>query len=474
MPTRCIQLPFGFHPLGERKVEASFDGGRVTSDAGLLLLREVAQRRRLFPRAAACFRDYRNPELIEFSVEELVGQRVLALACGYEDLNDHDVLRDDAMFACAVGREDVTGTARKRGIDRGHALAGKSTLNRLERTAATVEEGERYRKIVYDGDAFERLFVDLFLDAHAEPPKQIILDFDATDDPLHGQQEGRFFHGYYGHYCYLPLYVFCGDFLLVAKLRTANRDGADGALDELKRLVAHIRSAWPDTEIVVRADSGFARDAMMAWCEASGVHYAIGLARNARLSATIADEMAVARQRHEETGEPEREFKDFRYRTLDTWTRERRVVGKAEQLESKENPRFVVTTLPMERIDARALYEDLYAARGEMENRIKEQQLQLFADRLSTETMRGNQLRLWLSSLAYVLLEELRREGLKDTEMAQAEVGTIRLRLLKIGAIVRISVRRVYVALSSVFTKQDLFVRVLNNLTARHTMTHVT
>jgi len=472
--TACIQMPLGLHPLGERKVEASFDGGRVTSDGGLLLLREAAQRVHLFERVAACFRDHRDPELLEFPVQELVAQRILGLACGYEDLNDHDVLRDDALFACAAGRTDVIGESRKRASDRGHALAGKSTLNRLERTSSVVEKGERYKKIAYDAQAFERLFVDLFLEAHATPPTQIILDFDSTDDPLHGRQEGRFFHGYYGHYCYLPLYVFCGDFILAAKLRTSDRDGADGALDELKRLVAHIRSAWPTTEIVFRADSGFARDALMTWCEDNNVHYVIGLARNKRLSASIVDEMAMARQRHAETGKPAREFKDFRYQTLDSWTRERRVVGKAEQLDGKENPRFVVTTLPMERMDARALYENLYAARGEMENRIKEQQLQLFADRLSTETMRGNQLRLWLSSLAYALLDSLRRDGLKGTDMEQAEVGTIRMRLLKIGAIVRVSVRRVYVALSSVFTRKDLFARVLHNLSTRDSMPHVT
>jgi hypothetical protein len=456
-----------------RKVEAAFDGGRVTSDGGLLLLRELAQRLDLFPRFASCFRDARDPGRVEYTVEELVAQRVYALCCGYEDVSDHDTLRDDAMLACAVGRQDLVGAKRRRAQDRGHALAGESTLNRVELGAAEIGEAEAYKRIAHDSSAIESLFVELFLESQETPPTSIVLDFDATDDPLHGKQEGRFFPGYYKSYCYLPLYVFCGDHLLVAKLRPSSGDGAAGSLEELQRLVAQIRGRWPSVEIIVRADSGFCRDWLMAWCEDNDVHYVLGLSRNARLSEAIAGELAVATARHAQTGQPEREFKEFRYRTLESWTRERRVVGKAERLDGKDNPRFVVSTLPAERWDARALYEDLYAARGEMENRIKEQQLQLFADRLSTHTMRGNQFRLWLSSLAYTLVETLRRLGLRGTELANAESGTIRVRLLKIGAVVRVSVRRVNVSMSSVFPLQDLFRAVIANLRSRQTMVHV-
>ncbi len=467
MHTACNQPTLAFDRLVERRVEASFDAGRVTSDGGALLLRDLARRLDLFGRVARCFRDDRAPELVEFPLADLLAQRVLGIALGYEDLNDHDHLRDDALLACAAGREDVTGAHRRREADRGHALAGKSTLNRLEWLASDVATGSRYHKVTYDAAKLEDLFVELFLEAHAAPPAEIILDFDATDDPLHGRQEGRFFHGYYGHYCYLPLYVFAGDHLLVAKLRTADRDGADGALDELKRLVSRIREAWPSTRIVLRGDSGFCRDALMSWCEDNDVSYILGLARNVRLSRAIETEMAEARAAHEATGTASRVFRDFRYSTLDSWTRERRVVGKAEKLDGKENPRFVVTSLAADQWAARALYEDLYCARGDMENRIKEQQLQMFADRLSTAKMHGNQLRLWLSSLAYVLLDTLRRVALAGTELAQAEVGSIRLRLLKIGGIVRVSVRRVHVALSSVHPGRELFARALDHIKTR-------
>lgn len=467
MHTACNQPTLAFAPLAERRVEASFDAGRVTSDGGALLLRDLARRLDFFGRVARCFQDDRDPELVEFTLEELLAQRVLGIALGYEDLNDHDTLRDDALLACTSGREDVTGAHRRRPADRGHALAGKSTLNRLESLASNVATGSRYHKVTCDAARVEDLLVELFLEAHPVPPGEIVLDFDATDDPLHGRQEGRFFHGYYGHYCYLPLYVFAGDHLLVAKLRTADRDGADGALDELRRLVSRIREAWPSTRVVVRGDSGFCRDAIMAWCEDNGVSYILGLARNARLSRAIETEMAAARAAQAATGSASRVFRDFRYSTLDSWTRERRVVGKAEKLEGKENPRFVVTNLAIDAWGPRALYEDLYCARGDMENRIKEQQLQLFADRLSTARMHGNQLRLWFSSLAYVLLAALRRVALSGTELARAEVGTIRLRLLKIGGVVRASVRRVHVALSSVHPGRDLFVQALDHLKAR-------
>ncbi len=446
-------------------MEAAFDGGRVTSDGGLALLRELTMRSGVIRQFAACFTDHRDPDRIEHTVEELLAQRVLGIICGYEDLNDHERLRDDALLALAVGKTDVTGEDRKRERDRGHALAGKSTLNRLELAAPIVDGAERYKKISYDDHAIERLFVTHFLDARDdEPPKEIILDLDATDDPIHGEQEGRHFHGFYGHYCYLPLYVFCGEFLLGAALNTADVAPGKQAVEELERIVAQILARWPDVRIIVRGDSGFCNDEIMAWCEAGGIDYILGLAKNSRLSAEIADEMAAAKAEHAHTGEKARVFKDFRYKTRDSWTRERRVVGKAEYITDKENPRFVATTLSSEEWPAQALYEDLYCARGEMENRIKEQQLGLFADRTSTHTLRGNQLRLWFSSIAYLILHDLRRLALCGTALGRAQVSTIRCRLLKIGAVVKVSVRRVYVSLSSVFPLQELFARILANI----------
>jgi hypothetical protein len=441
-----------------------FDGGRQTSDGGVLLLREVVERTGLIRRFAVCFTDHRRPELIEHTVEELVGQRVLAQAIGYEDLNDHDTLRDDALLALAAGKRDLMGERRRRETDRGHALAGRSTLNRLELTPAEATAASRYKKVVYDGEAIAGLFVEHFLDAHEGPPERVVLDLDATDDPLHGHQEGRFFHGYYGHYCYLPLYIFCGEFLLCARLRPSDRDASAGALEELERIVGQIRSRWPEVKIWIRADSGFAREEILAWCEANRVEYVVGLARNARLEAAIEAELAEVQQACERTGEPARVFKDLRYRTRKSWSQERRVVAKAEALPGKTNPRFVVSSLSPERVEARGLYEQIYCARGDMENRIKEQQLGMFADRTSTATMRANQLRLWIASLAYVLVHELRRVGLRGTALARAQVGTIRLRLLKIGATVRVSVRRVRIAFSSVFPLQHLFVQVLHQL----------
>lgn len=459
---RAEQLTF--QGLGRRQVVAAFDGGRVTSDGGVLVLREAAERTGLLRQLAQCFTDHRDPDLIEHTVEELVAQRVLALACGYEDLNDHDVLRDDAVLAVAAGKTDATGAQRVRARDRGHALAGKSTLNRLEGTPADATAAARYKKIVYDAAALERFFVTAFLDAHPTPPAEIILDLDATDDPLHGQQEGRFFHGYYRHYCYLPLYVFCGDFLLAATLRTADHDPATGALADVARVVAQIRARWPAVRIAVRGDSGFAREALMAWCEAQGVDYVLGLARNARLEAALTPELAAVRATHAATGAPARVYKDFAYATRDTWSRVRRVIGKAEYLPGKANPRFVVTSYDAARWAPAALYEEVYCARGDMENRIKEQQLGLFADRTSAETLRANQLRLWWAAAAYVLVDLVRRVGLAGTELARAQVGTIRTRLLKVGAVVRVSVRRVVVALSSVFPLQRLFAQALTNL----------
>lgn len=462
MPTECSRNQLAFQDFGSRRVEAAFDGGRQTSDAGLLLLREVAERTGLLRRFAEGFTDHRRADRIEHTVEELVSQRVLGQALGYEDLNDHDTLRDDALLALASGKRDLTGAGRSRDRDRGHALAGRSTLNRLERTPA--EATGRYHKIVYDGEGMRRLFVDHFLDSHAAPPPRIILDLDATDDPLHGQQEGRFFHGYYGHYCYLPLYIFCGEFLLWAELRRSDIDASAGSVEALQEIVRRIRTRWPQVEIWIRADSGFARDAIMAFCEENGVEYVLGLARNKRLVRAIGAELEAVRQEARQTEGRARRFRNLRYRTRKSWCRERRVVAKAEQLGDKSNPRFVVTSLAPEVFAAQELYEKLYCARGDMENRIKEQQLGMFADRTSTATMRANQLRLWIASLAYTLVQALRRWGLQGTSLAKAQVGTIRLRLLKLSGLVRISVRRVRIALSSSYPLQDLFARVLSNL----------
>ena len=439
MQTECIADLFGFAPVEGRSVVAAFDGGSITSDAGAMLLGATDRAIGLIDRFAACFRDARRPELIEHEVKTLVGQRVFGIALGYEDLNDHDQLRHDPVMAMLAGKLE----ARREDCA---PVAGKSTLNRLE---LSRPEPTRYHKISHDAAAIEGLLVDLFLEAHRRPPKQIILDLDATDDPLHGHQEGRFFHGYYDCYCYLPLYVFCGRHLLAAKLRKADIDAAAGAVEEIARIVAQIRARWPDVRILLRADSGFAREALMAWCEANRVDYLFGLARNARLVAMIESEFAAA-SAAEASGKPARRFKDFTWTTRDSWRRERRVVAKAEWTQGEANPRFVVTSLGQQEADARRLYEKIYCARGEMENRIKECQLDLFADRTSTATMRANQLRLWFASMAYVLVCALRRIGLKPTQFANATCGTIRLKLLKIGALVRISVRRIKLAMASV------------------------
>jgi hypothetical protein len=423
-----------------RRVEAAFDGGAVTSDAGALLLGRADRAIWMFDRFAACFLDGRSSVAVEHELVTLVSQRVIGIALGYEDLLDHDQLRHDPVLAAVVGKL----TARRK---RCAPLAGKSTLNRLEH--APVDGVSRYHKIGHDAVAIERLFVDLFVEAHAAAPKQIILDLDATDDPIHGEQEGRFFHGYYGGYCYLPLYIFCGRHLLGAKLRPSNIDASAGSLEEIIRIVAQIRARWPQVRIVLRADSGFARETLMAWCEANGVDYLFGLARNVRLEAEIAAELEAAAADSQASGQAARRFKDFIWTTRDSWSRRRRVVAKAEHTRQGPNPRFVVTSLTPQDYDARALYEDVYCARGEMENRIKEQQLDLFADRTSAATLRANQLRLWFASMAYILMEALRRIGLKHTQFADATCGTIRRKLLKIGALVRVSVRRVKIAMAS-------------------------
>ena len=465
MPTQCTQEFLEFHPLEQREVRGGFDGGVITSDAGGLLLREVEKRTGIIRQFAACFQDQRKAERIEHGVEELVAQRVYGLALGYEDLNDHDQLRRDPRLGVLAGKADPSGQSRARRRDQGKALAGKSTLNRLELTAAEVKEKERYKKITLDFTAVDKLLADLFLQAHGEPPKQIILDLDSTDDPLHGNQEGRFFHGYYGHYCYLPLYIFCGEHLLCARLRTADGDGAAGSVEELARLVQQIRQAWPEVGIVVRGDCGFCREELMAWCEANAVDYVLGLAKNDRLRAEIAAELAQASEQYQQTGQAARIFKEFRYQTRESWERTRRVVAKAEHLEKGSNPRFVVTSLPSQEWAAQALYEGLYCARGEMENRIKEQ-LMLFADRTSTAYLRSNQIRLYFSSLAYSLMQALRRLGLQGTEWAQAQCTSVRLKLLKIGALIRITVRKVWVSMATGYPYAERFRQIYAQLQA--------
>ncbi len=455
MSSECNQFVFGFHPLKHREIRAQFDGGAITTEGGGLLLREVEKRIGIVHQFAACFRDYRNPDLIEHTVEELVAQRVYGLALGYEDLNDHEELRKDPLLAVLVEKCNPEE----------ELLAGKSTLNRLELTPETANAKARYKKIVADHAAVDRLFVEVFLAAHRQAPRQIILDLDATDDPLHGNQEGRFFHGYYGHYCYLPLYIFCGEFLLGARLRPSNIDASAGSVEELQRIVKQVREVWPEVRILVRADSGFCREQLMAWCEAAGVDYLLGLAKNERLKAKIKGELQQAQRQSQETGRAARIFKEFYYQTRKSWSQQRRVVAKAEHLEKGENPRFVVTSLTAEQWPASTLYEQLYCARGDMENRIKEQ-LMLFADRTSTAYLRSNQLRLYFSSVAYVLLQMLRHLGLQGTELAQAQCATIRLKLLKIGALIRLSVRKVWVSLAGGYPYVALFRQVHETLCA--------
>ena len=462
--TQCTPNLFGFQDLGSREVVAAFDGGRVTSDAGGLLLREVEAKFLFVERFAACFTDHRDPDLIEHPLADLLKQRIFGLCLGYEDLIDHDQLRHDPLFAVLVGKSDPLGDERKYPSDCGKALAGKSTLNRLELTAVGADAGSRYKKIVAHMGRIESYLIDTFIHHHTTPPERIVLDLDATDDPLHGDQLGGFFHGYYGHYCYLPLYIFCGDHPLCARLRPSDIDACAGALKQVQQIVARVRQQWPTVKVLLRADSGFCREHLMRWCEANGVNYLFGLPQNKRLMRILGGELHEAKCEHERTGKPARVFKDFLYCTRTSWSRSRRVVGKAEHLRKGANPRFVVTDLSPEEYAAAPLYEQEYCGRGDMENRIKEQQLCLFADRTSCATMRANQLRLYLSTVAYVVMRALRQHGLKDTEMAHAQCSTIRNKLFKIGAVVRVSVRRVVLAMSESYPFKELFAAVCDNL----------
>jgi len=448
--TECTQsrLPFANH--GSREVVAEFSGGRMTSDSGALLLRETDQRMKLLARFSQCFLDGRNPAWVQHPVEQMLAQRIYSLALGYEDLNDHEQLRQDPLLKLLAGKPDLN-----------EPLAGKSTLNRME-----LGDGlpNRYKKITFWREAIDDLLVEVFLEAHTAAPEQIVLDIDATDFAIHGAQEGRFYHGYYDHYCYLPLYVFAGEHVLCARLRPSNIDPSAGSRKEIERIVRRIRTVWPEVKIVLRGDAGFCREERMAWCEASQVDYVFGMARNPLLEKRVAEALEQARQQWEQTQQPARVFLEFAHETVSgTWSRRRRVVVKAEHIDGKSNPRFVVTSVGAEAWAAQQLYEDLYCARGDMENRIKEQFV-LFADRVSAATMRANQLRLYLSVMAYLLVCGLRRLGLRATHLAHAQVGTIRLRLLKIGAQIRVTVRKVWVRMSSSFPLQTLFSQALQQL----------
>ncbi len=451
--TECNQSSFGFEACGRREIVARFDGGTISSDGGAMLLRQTDRRLNLLPRLADCFLDGRNQNQVEHSVLEMLSQRIYGLTLGYEDLNDHEQLRNDPVFSILAGRAELE-----------RPLAGKSTLNRLELSG---DEADRYKKIKLLPEAVDELLVKIFIESHQHAPEQIILDVDTTDLPLHGRQEGRFFHGYYDCYCYLPLYIFCGEHVLCARLREANHDAAFGSREEIERTVKQIRKAWPEVKIIVRGDSGFCRNELMSWCESHGVDFAFGMARNKKLRRIIGAQMHEATEQWKQTGKPARVFTDIEYQTKKTkkggWDRARRVAAKAEHIDGKENPRFVVTSLTSEQRPAKALYEELYCARGDMENRIKEQ-FSLFADRVSAETMRANQLRLYLSAMAYILVSGLRRLGLKATALAEAQASTIRTKLLKIGAQIRVTVRKVWVSMASSYPWQDLYQQVWTNL----------
>jgi hypothetical protein len=476
--TECKQEIFEFQVHGSRKVTGDFSGGYLSSDGGAVFLRGVDLKMGLIERLAGCFCDYRLPCLVEHKVAELLRQRIGALALGYEDLNDHDRLRLDPLHALIAGKADVLGEDRLCEGDKGKALAAHSTLNRLELGALGGDT--RYKKIIAKPQEIEALLIEEGVKAIPRKSREIILDFDATDDPLHGNQEGAFFHGYYRNYCYLPLYCFCGNIPLLAQLRDAKRDASSGTVEALEKITRAIGKRFGRTvRIIVRADSGFARQEIMAWCEDNGVYYCLGLARNKRLSARLGKSFGEL-YTGIKTGEirvPCRRFEDFEYRTRKSWSRARRVVGKAEILDKGENPRFVVTNLPAEgfagepeeRLAACALYEKLYCARGEMENRIKEAQQDLFADRTSTGWMASNQLRLWFSAFAHLMLSVLRAEVLRGTDLASATLGQIRLKLFKIGARIKISCRRIHLELASAYPYQETFRRACANLCAMST-----
>lgn len=465
MRTDCNAERLSFGEVGRRQVIADFGGGRLSSDGGVLLLRLAEERTRVVERfVARCMTDYRNPDLIEHSLVELVKQRVFALALGYEDLNDHDGLKSDPLLAAAVGKPDLEGQARRRRADAGKPLASSSTLNRLELTPESPA-GERYKRIDLDPEAADDYFVDYFVAClrQGEAPEELVIDLDTSDVPLHGEQEGAFYHGHYGEYIYLPIYAFVGEHHLAVRLQTADADPARHAVEVVERIVRRVREAFPAVRLIVRGDSGFSRDELYVWCEENRVDYVIGMAKNSVLLGNVKDELAEAKALHEASRKPERLFKAFEYRTKKTWSRARRVVAKAEQIDGKANPRFVVTSLED---PAREIYEERYCPRGEAENRIKEQQLYMFGKRASASEMRANQNRFYFSALAYMLTQAVRALGLKGTEHATARFDTIRLKLFKVAGAVRVSVRKIWVQLSSHAPLADTFRRACANLAA--------
>lgn len=463
MRTGCSATKVELEGVGRRRLEVDFSGGQLSSDGGVVVVREVDERLGLTARLAECFTDYRREEQIDHTVQQLLAQRIYGLVQGYEDLADHAELSRDPLLATAIGKVDPEGQRRK-SKDRGRGMASPSTLGRVERTKEDADADSRYEKVLCDFDKLRELFVGLFIERFERPPARLILDLDPSDIELHGQQEQRFYHGYYREHCYLPMYLFCGEVPIAVQLRPSNIDGSVGAVEMLAPVVERIRREFPDVHLIVRADSGFCREELMSWCEAQGVDFVLGMARNARLQRAIEKQEEQARRQHLTTGEPARVFRDFRYRTRSSWSRKRRVVGKAEYLAKGANPRFVVTSLSASEFEKRYVYEELYCARGEMENRIKEQQLDLFGDRASCHQFRGNHVRLWLSMAAQWLVVGLRQMALRGTELASAQAGTLRTKLLKIGALVTVSVRRVYVRLSSAFPLKSLFASALTRL----------
>jgi hypothetical protein len=467
--TDRIAKQFRFEQPKSPPVVVNFQGGQVTSDAGLSLIAEIDRKLQITSQFAQCFQDYRQPNRIAHSIESLIKQRIYGLVMGYEDLNDHEELRHDPMFALALGK--------RIGVeDEPAILAGKSTLNRLEHCPEDVEQGadSRYHKIGHSSEEIESLFVNIFLKSYSKEPRQIILDLDVTDDLVHGNQEQVFFNTYYGGYCYAPLYIFCGKHLLAAKLRPSNIDPAAEALSELQRVIKQIRQQWKNVEILVRGDSAYSRDDIMTWCELqTGVDYVFGLAQNSRLIQMTTTTQNQAQLEFEQkfstvvsfletVVKPDEQlsklacdliynsiwYKSLDYQTRESWSRSRRVVCKVEYGTKGTNIRFIVTSLTTNKVPPGQLYRQKYCQRGEVENRFKEQQLELFSDRTSTHTFAGNQLRLWFSSLAYVLMNALRQQCLVKTELQNAQVGTIRTKLLKLGALITVSPRRILIAIT--------------------------
>ncbi len=476
--TDCPQSSFGFQDLGSRKIQANFQGGHLSSDGGgALFLREVEARCGLIKRFSQCFEDRRNQELIEHPVTDLLAQRINGLILNYEDLNDHDDLRCDPALALSVGKTDLEGKNRRDPKDRGKALAAHATLNRLELSAQAPDA--RYKKIVANPTAIEGFIIAQGVKAIPRKSQEIVIDFDATDDPLHGHQEGAYFHGYYRHYCYLPLYAFCGNVPLWAELRECKIDGSKGTVEALKKIVPAIRKRFGQkVRIILRGDGGFAREDIMAWCESQPeVYYCLGYSVNPRLKKAVVVPLWKLRQEAANSqGEVEtavRRFTELRYRTQESWSRERRVIAKLELLPGKTNLRFIVTNLPGEgfedegdqkRFRSQELYEGFYCARGEMENRIKEQQMDLFADRTSTHWMASNQLRLWFSVIAHIIMNSLKACVLKGTELERATIGQVRLKLFKIAVRIKVSVRRVLLEFASSYPRKKLFEQCFGNL----------